>query len=415
MQTFTAFEYLCIDAANHLGLDKELFQVRIDYIINRINDLEDLADEAPAKTRPLYLKAVQAIRDAQHGRPVGHPVGFDAICSGIQILSALSGCEKGADATGLVDPDRRADAYTDVTTAMGQVMQGEFIVDRREVKEATMTACYGSKAVPEEIFGEDTPELAAFYEGAMRVAPGAFTLLQELKETWQPFALKHSWVLPDNFHVHVKVMEDMESRIEVDELDHASFTYYFKDNVGKEQGVSNVANVTHSVDAYLLRCLIRRCDYDRPLALEAKELIDNELTARACGLEGLAPHEAPEPLRTYLERYEATRMADVVILPYLSGESIGYLSHDHLCRLQDVVAGMLAYRPFHVLSVHDEFKCLPGNMNHLRQQYINLFAEMAESEILTDIFQQLMGVQGTYQKLSHNLADKIRQSNYAIC
>lgn len=416
MQTFTAFEYLLIDAANHFGLDKELFEVRIDWALNRIDSLEDYADQAPDKTRPLYIKAVQAIRKAQRGEPTGHLVGLDAICSGIQVLSTLSGCVAGADATGLVDPNRRADAYTDVTTAMGQVMKGEFVVDRGEVKDATMTACYGSKAVPEEIFGEDTPELAAFYEGAMRVAPGAFTLLQELKDTWQPFALCHSWVLPDNFHAHIKVMEDMESRVEVDELDHATFTYYYKENQGKERGVSNVANVTHSIDAYVLRSLIRRCSYDPMEAQFAMECVYARLLE--CDIYDVGPHpieDAPEEIQRYVERFESTQMADAVIIPYLDEDTVRFLTEEHLRRLNRMLDRMLSHKPFHIVSVHDEFKCHPNHMNRLRECYIEIFAEMAEADILSDIFQQLLGVQGTYQKLSSDLGDKIRLSNYPIC
>lgn len=41
-------------------------------------------------------------------------------------------------------------------------------------------AFYGSKAKPKEIFGEDTPELNAFYQAAQQVAPGAWELLQDL-------------------------------------------------------------------------------------------------------------------------------------------------------------------------------------------------------------------------------------------
>lgn len=82
MTDYSAFQYLCIDAANHLGMDKELFEVRIDYLMNRIDKLEDLVDLAPAKTRPLYIKTVIAIEKARKGIPIGHAVGFDAICSG---------------------------------------------------------------------------------------------------------------------------------------------------------------------------------------------------------------------------------------------------------------------------------------------------------------------------------------------
>ena len=65
--------------------------------------------------------------------------------------------------------------------------------------------------------------------------------MQDLLNTWQPNALMHSWVMPDNFHVNIKVMQSKETRIEVDELNHTTFTTYVKVNQGSKQGLANVA------------------------------------------------------------------------------------------------------------------------------------------------------------------------------
>lgn len=139
----------------------------------------------------------------------------------IQIMSAITGCEAGARATGLVDPNVRADAYTSVTQVMNDFLHEQGItvdVPRKNAKEALMTTMYGSKAKPIEIFGEKTPELGAFYKAAQQVAPGAWELLQDLIGAWQPWALVHEWKLPDGYDARVKVMEKKTSRIEVDEL-----------------------------------------------------------------------------------------------------------------------------------------------------------------------------------------------------
>src|SRR5690606_23338731 len=106
MQTYTGWEYLLIDACNHYGGDKLLFEQRIEWATVNLDVLEDLTSQVKPKDRPLYIKAVMAIRKAQTGKPTGHMVGLDAICSGIQLMSVLTGCIDGARATGLVDPDR---------------------------------------------------------------------------------------------------------------------------------------------------------------------------------------------------------------------------------------------------------------------------------------------------------------------
>ena len=45
-------------------------------------------------------------------------------------------------------------------------------------------------------------------------------------------------------------------------MSHATFTYEYYINEGSESGLSNAANVIHSCDSYVLRCLVRRCNYD---------------------------------------------------------------------------------------------------------------------------------------------------------
>lgn len=217
--TFSGWQWLLIDAANAFGMDKLLFEERIQWAEDNLNDLESLLDQADNK--PLYHKAVLAIRKAQRGEPTGHLVGIDAACSGIQIMSVLTGCEIGARHTGLIDPNKRADAYTDCTAYMNEELakQGMSVnVPRSDAKMALMTQFYGSKAQPKRIFGDETPELEAFFTAAKRVAPGACELLEDLRASWRPYALEHSWKLPDGFDAKVKVMQKESIRVEVDEL-----------------------------------------------------------------------------------------------------------------------------------------------------------------------------------------------------
>lgn len=412
MKTFTGWEYLLIDLANHFGLDKMLFEDRIQWAMDNLGQLESLADMADSK--PLYLKAVMAIRDAQAGKAIGHVIGLDACCSGIQVMSALTGCVAGATATGLVDPDVRADAYSLTTEEMNTIMGGGVTTSRSEAKEALMTSFYGSKAKPKEIFGEDTPELEAFYKAAYTVAPGAWELLQDLLASWQPYALSHSWKLPDGFDARVKVMEKKTARIEVDELDHATFTHEFYENEGTPTGRANVANVVHSVDAYILRSIQRRCNYDVATIINAATVIEIELIKRSlCPGETLLTQPQNE-LLYYVIQYVRSGMADIVIAPYLDEDAVGCLSTEHLKALNQIIYSMLEYRPFEVITVHDEFKVHPNNANHLRQQYINIFAEIADSNLLDDMLSQVHGMPGHFQKLSTDLSTKIRGSNYAL-
>lgn len=141
MKTFTGWQYLLIDAANHYGLDKLLFEERIEFMTKNLDNLEAMVNDA--ETQPLYLKAVMAIRKAQQGLPTGHLVGLDATCSGMQVMSALTGCVAGATATGMVTPGVRADAYTYTTKVMQDLLGDAITISRKDAKQAVMTLVIG--------------------------------------------------------------------------------------------------------------------------------------------------------------------------------------------------------------------------------------------------------------------------------
>ena len=119
-------------------------------------------------------------------------------------------------------------------------------VERHRISVVSLTnlqehiAAYGSTLVPKEVFGEGEL-LAVFYQAAFQVAPAAFELMAVFLNAWQSNVLAHSWVMPDNFHVNIKVMQSKETRIQINELGDATFTTHVKINEGTEKGVSLVA------------------------------------------------------------------------------------------------------------------------------------------------------------------------------
>ena len=410
MKEYLPLDYLCIDISNHFGLDKLLFEDRIQWVKDNYAQLEELADKADVK--PLYMKAVHELRNVVAGKPTGHIVQLDATCSGIQLLSAMAGCVRGADATGLVS-HKRADAYTDVTREMNKILQlrgmSTIVVPRDDVKRAMMTSVYGSTAVPKEVFGEGDL-LDVFYSAVAVVAPAAFELMTALLHTWQPYALQHSWVMPDNHHVMIKVLEQKETRIEVDELNHATFTTYVTINQGTEKGVANVANVTHSVDAYVLRSVIRRASFDVQKVQEAYKLLNDSLSVDVDTTE-----PCDDALQTMLDIYKYSAMLDVSIIDYINESNVHHVPLPMVMRLLAVLTEMLARGSSPVVTVHDSFGSLPTHCNTVRYWYKEICAELAESNMLAFLVSQITGKHVTYIKKSNDLGNKIRNSSYGIC
>lgn len=415
MKMYSAFDFLCIDAANNGFDDKKLFEERIQWVKENFNRLPYL--ETSKKERPLYLKAVSAIYRACRGEATGHMVGLDATCSGMSIMSVVTKCYNGCLATNLIDPNKRNDAYTMVTGAASDMLDGDLIVSRGDAKDATMTTLYGSQKKPREIFGTDTPELDAFYAGLVAVAPKAVELLGDLRMAWQPYALEHRWVAPDNFNVRIKVMQKVEGeRVEVDELDGATFTYDYYVNEGTKSDLKLVANVTHSLDSFLVREMELRCNYNKPQVLNAVRFMQEEQQARLNGSVEQDLAQASTLAHQLIALYGNNAMPVVRLLNNLTKGDVQYMSDKHIVVMLNLASQLLEREPFEIVTIHDEFKAHANDCNWMRLTYAQIMADLARARVLEDIYEQITGQTPTYegQMDGNELAELIMGSNYAL-
>lgn len=406
MINYSAFDYLCINVANAKGMDKELFETRIQWVRDNFHRLEEV-DISEIDEPILYVKAVLSLRNACKTGKSNAIVHLDAVCSGIQIMSALGGCVSGATHTGLIDSGTRPDLYTFVQTTMNQDLIGSGIVvdvSRADIKSAVMKSGYGSTKVPKDLF-EPMGVLTEFYEAFTKVAPVTVAIQEALLTTWNPEATHHEWVLPDGFHVKAPVTIDVEKRIEIDELNHTTISVQYTDIGTKEHGRANVANAIHSIDSLVLRNMLRRCSYDPMVVRTAYQLIHAQL-------------EAPRAPVTdcdvgyYIDLFTKNQWVDPVILPYIDEDNVTAIPEWILKKLLRLTSLMLEHEPFELVTVHDSFGSHAVNLNRVRFWYKEILAELNESEILTSIWNHL-GKKGTFKKKA-NIADLIRGGEYAL-
>ncbi len=393
MQEYTGREYMLIDIATTFGLDKMLFPERIKWALENQDKWDELAAEA--EEQPLYVAAVQAYRKAAMGIPTGHMMSLDAICSGTQIMSALTGCLKGATATGLIDPNVRSDAYSELTDTMSDYLDGLAVdVSRSDAKDAFMPFSYGSEAKPKEIFVEGTPAYNVFHKSVQTVAPGMYNLREILLHAWRDGQEEYTLVMDDGFHQVLRSTGDLDYRVAVDELGGATFTMHVKDFVPAKNNTTLVANPIHGIDGMLVREMGRRCCYDK-----------GEITYRLNQLEEFCKDAKPTNYGLFL----SVRQKDVINWDNLEGADFNLL-----CRLRDLFKMMLEHKPHPVLTNHDAFKASPNNMNNVRRWYIEMLAEIADSNILERLLMQIFGQKVTVNKLHPDLGSLIRKGEYAL-
>jgi DNA-directed RNA polymerase len=248
MQQISPIDYIKISIANAYGLDKLSWDNRIHWaeqvLANKPTRVQDFINSAD---EPLLMeKGINAYYDANNGEPTGFIMGLDATASGIQIMSCMIGCDVTAKAVNLVDTGKREDVYTEVANHMN--------MERGAVKPSVMTHFYGSKAGPKAAFGD---ELNKFHKAMAAMLPGACECMVDMQECWQPNVLKHEWHLPDGHTASVKVMSPIDKKIEIDEMDHATFTHRAYINEAQESGLSLAANIIHSIDGYVVREMYR--------------------------------------------------------------------------------------------------------------------------------------------------------------
>ena len=251
MQEFTGLEYIKIAAANEFGMDKLSWKDRIFWFDYNERDLFSLVDQAANKF--LYTKAINAYQDAVNGVPTGYIMSLDATASGLQIMACLSGCLKTAAAVNLIDTGDREDVYTEVATGMNLILDPVDAVVRADVKKPVMTHYY-NKSRQGSLRGEREN---AFHEVLNSLFSGAEDVMNLINECWDNSALYHKWVTPDGHVSKVKVTEAMDTRIEVDELDHTTFTYRYTSNQPSTRHTSLCPNYIHSLDAWVARMMVR--------------------------------------------------------------------------------------------------------------------------------------------------------------
>ena len=248
VREFSGLDYIKLDIANQYGLDKEDWDVRLDWVETHIKDLHKVENvDCPVR----YRKAVRAMEDTLRGKPTGHLIEMDATASGIAIMGCLDGCESTLRNTNLINTGHREDIYRKMGLTMSEILHYE--ISRSDIKYPVMTRYYGSTAKPKELFGVGDA-LYAFYETLNKETPGAEKVMLAIQSCWNPAALSHSWTLPDGHVAHVQVLDKINENLTIHNLeDKPVFSYTAEVNIPMQTSKSLAANVTQSIDGWIVR------------------------------------------------------------------------------------------------------------------------------------------------------------------
>lgn len=355
-------------------------------------DLKDPKTFAEA-SNPIGLRAAYlAYREADAGLPIGYMINLDASSSGLQLLSLLISCIDSWMLCG-GDLDRCVDAYVEIYNSMGLHK-----LTRKQVKQAIMTAFYGSTRTPEMTFGKD---VELFYYTVSTMAPGAWQLNLDLQEVWNRLrGSVYSWILPDNFHacIETKKAEYQDFTMLGKQL---TITKYVDGRPDFHKGLG--PNLIHSVDGFIVREMARRCMYDPKRILSILELAQEGKTHGTGGKSG--------PMVQLLwEQFQRTGFLSTRIFDYLYEDTLGYVDMGHILGL----ISSLPMKPFQLVTNHDCFRCHPNYGNDLRLQYNRILADINDSKMLQAMVSDVLGKPTKIRKFGQIDRKLILNSNYAL-
>lgn len=404
MQLFTAKQYLAIDIANNFGLDKETWDDRLAWFKENKENLKGLIKSAEEPA--LFYAGVNAYYDMLANNPIGYTVALDATSSGLQLLACLTGDRSAAELCNVVNyndangkPMRR-DAYTVVYHKMLDILGEASRIKRSDIKQAVMTAFYGSEAKPKEVFGEGI-RLKTFENVMETVASGPWALNKFLLQCGNPDATRYVWVLPDNYHAVIKVM--------VPEVQTVNFNGKPFDITRMVQGTEEKtrmlsANITHSIDGMVVREMLRRCNFDADLITYVKQVCYG-VQESVYGIEG-----NQEKVAELWDNYKKSGFLSVAILQYIDPQSIKLVDREEIIALINT----MPKKSFQVMTVHDCFRCHPNYGNDLRRQYNQILSDIAKSDLLGFILSQVLGQEFSAGKLDNDLWKDILDTDYAL-
>lgn len=102
-------------------------------------------------------------------------------------------------------------------------------------------------------------------------------------------------------------------------------------------------NVVHSIDAYLLRTVVRKCMYDPKVVSRVLKAADEPTYT-----------QTTDPVIDKANtRYLATGMADISIINHLNEDNIHLLECIYLTNVVESLNKMCQYTPFEVTTIHD--------------------------------------------------------------
>jgi hypothetical protein len=261
------------------------------------------------------------------------------------------------------------------------------------IRKALMTSFYESVATPMNLFGDDYDKFVA---AARKMLPGPWALKEAIASCMK-YKEFYGWTMMDGFKVNMDVTTPVNCSMDIGGLN-MEWIEHRKAAVGTK-GLT--ANVTHSLDALVLREVLRRTHCDHQWYLESQLTPFEEL------------REKDIALMQSILRWQRSK--------FLSFEFLEHMDqcNQHLVplELQQEVYDRHTTSSMYIQPIHDCYRVRATDASDLFQIVKEVMADLAYSKSAWWILTQL-GFEGTINDDESKrvaLKAQVLKSSYLIC
>jgi len=275
-----------------------------------------------------------------------------------------------------------------------RVQQHMGAYDYDKVKQALMTAFYESVLTPLELFGS---EYNRFVDAARTMLPGPW-LMMELISSCMTEKDFYTWTMMDGFVVNMEVTQPVECTMDIGEGHLISWMEHHRAAVGT-RGLT--ANVTHSLDALVLREVLRRthCWYhwnDEVYFNDFSEMRDKDIL-----------------LLQSVIRWQRSGFLSVEFLDHMDSMNGGLVPQD----LRDAVDALSLAEDMYIQPIHDCYRVRATDASKLFEIVREVMADLAFAKTAEWILTQLnfQGQINDSEAKRTALKAQVLRSSYLIC
>lgn len=415
MKLFSAFQYVLSQVGSFvLGMDKASFEDRIHAVKGMTMDkLEAIAKDLTGTKQALAYQSLVMYQDVLTKRQTRLFIFLDWCSSGASLLSALTRCIKGMESCGVFNTTKPGNLYQEVTDLLIKRLN-DLSLTRSETKSFTVPFYYGGDANVKWALGEEN--VHTFHEVYAELLPGAYDFRNKGVDAWDESKDEYTWTMPDGYQVAVPVLSDSEL-VTVD-FNGGSYKCHFKVKAPRptyiETSQNNYirnhktkglgAHEIHSTDALVLREMVGMAHMPRykaeAILRQTKKGYDADM-AEDRTLEHLLLAWENTNMPSVRWFYELSQFENAVTLPYELYNQLAELA----TRLDDM--------EFDMITIHDEFGCLPSHVNSMRKYANTVYANIYRSNLM-DYFNRTLNMDVKVGDFKQETYDRLLEVDYLL-